>query len=167
MGVLTVSRKYCNRWRDGQEIPRCWQHIRRRRFLTQVLAFALINGNEADSSVLTSTFVVAHRKVRSNVFADIAQALARTILNRATHRSSSLPDDLAKVTPMFEVGHVRTMLAILIGEPCDFTVVERVCNDGRNVIGPSTSSNVLTVSTAIHGPKTLMSKVERNKSNTD
>ena len=95
---------------------------------------------------LTWWSVVADGEVRSNVRADVGET-AWAVLSSATDSGGALPDDLGEVTPVLEVGHVWVGLAVETVEPVDFTVVEEVRDDGRDVVSLDTSSDVLTVST--------------------
>ena len=70
-------------------------------------------------------------------------------MSSAADLGGSLPDDLREVTPVLEVAHVGVGLAIETVEVVDFAVVEQVRDNGRDVAGLDTGSNVLTVATAV------------------
>jgi hypothetical protein len=76
--------------------------------------------------------------------------LAAAVVGSAADGSGGSPDDLGKVTPLLEIGHVGVGLAVLLGEVTDLTVVEHVGDHSGDVLGFDASSNVLTVSTAVN-----------------
>ena len=71
-----------------------------------------------------------------------------TIISGAGEVGGVFPDDLAEVTPGFEIRWVGFTVASIVG--AYFAVVEHAGNDFRDVVGSHTSGNVLTVATAIH-----------------
>lgn len=100
--------------------------------------------------VVAWALVVADGEVWRNVAAHAGKALLRAVLSGTADGSSTLPHDLREVTPVLEVGHAWLSLAIEVGEPPNFTVVEQIGDDRRDVVGLNTGSDVLTIATTVH-----------------
>lgn len=102
-----------------------------------------------EDAKLTRGTVVADGKVRRDVLANVGKA-ARAVLSGTADLGSTLPDELRKVTPLLEVGHVGVGLAVKIVEVTNLAVVEKLGDDSGNVVSLNTSGNVLTVTTTVH-----------------
>lgn len=55
------------------------------------------------------------------------------------------------MTPFFKVGHIWA-IATVAGEQHHLVIVETIGQDGRDVVGWGTGSNVLAVSSSARGP---------------
>jgi len=97
---------------------------------------------------VTSGVVVADGKVRRDAGTDTTQTLGRTVHSSTSDTGAGLPDNLAEVTPVLKVGHVRVGSAVQAVEPVDLTVVEEVGNDVGDLRCRSAGGNVLTVAAA-------------------
>jgi hypothetical protein len=121
----------------------------------------LVLSNGEISETLTRRRVVADREVWRNVAAGVGKTLTRAVISRTADLGAALPDDLREVSPAIESGLVVDVgwggLAEQTAEVADLIVVEQLGDDRGDVIGWSTGSDVLTVSSAISGPKIYIS----------
>lgn len=97
---------------------------------------------------LTWWTVVADGEVRRNIASDVGKTVW-TVLCGAADGGGALPDNLGEVTPVLKIGHIWICLAVETVEVVDLAVVEEIGDDGRDIGGLDTSSNVLTVATAV------------------
>lgn len=95
-------------------------------------------------SKLTRTLVVADGEVWRDTGADVGETVG-AVLGVASDVGGVLPDDLAEVAPLLEVGHVRAVLTVQARVVWLLAVVEQVSDDGRDVGRLDTSSDVLAV----------------------
>ena len=94
--------------------------------------------------------VVANSEVWGNTAARVSETRSRAVGSEAANFGSARPDDLGEVTPKLELAHVWVLTAILSREEWLLAVVEQVGNDSGDVVSRHTSSDVLTIATAIH-----------------
>jgi hypothetical protein len=92
--------------------------------------------------------IITHSEVRWGVRSDVGKTF-RTVLSSAANLRSTLPNNLRKVAPIVEVGHIRLGLPVETVEVRNFAVVEEFCDDRCDIIRSKTSSDVLTVATTI------------------
>jgi len=133
---------------------------------------------ERSSGVLTRQVDLRHTLGRANVVTILASVVAwwpivadgevrldaigsTGILERGTrrrgtsHSGCGLPDDLAEVAPLLEVGHVRVGLTIPL-EQRHLVVIEDVGDHRSDVAGWSTSADVLTITSTVDGNVVLI-----------
>lgn len=109
----------------------------------------------------TRTLVVANREKRRHRRANIAQTLralasTRAVKGGAANLRGLLPDDLGEVTETVKAGlkvtgDLGSRLAVVGLESADFAVVEQISDNGANVLGTGTGSDVLAIPAAISG----------------
>lgn len=92
--------------------------------------------------------IIAHCKVWWSVGSNIGKTFG-TVLSSAADLGSTFPNNLRKVTPIVEIGHIRLGLSVEPVEVRDFAVVKKFCDDGCYVVCSKTSSDVLTVTSTI------------------
>lgn len=97
---------------------------------------------------VTGSLVVANGEIGSDGARGARETIA-AVHGSASDLGGALPDDLAKVTPSGEVGHVG-FAAVVVAVQVDLTVVKGVGDGSGDVVGRDTSSNVLTVATVVH-----------------
>jgi len=102
------------------------------------------------TKVVSWRSIIAHCKVWWSVRSDIGKTFG-TVLSSASDPGSTLPNNLRKVTPIVEIGHIRVGLAVEVGVVANLTVVEEFCDDRCYVIRSQTSSDILSVATTVGG----------------
>lgn len=101
------------------------------------------------NNMLTRRLVVADGEVRRHIAANVGETGRAAVIRGTSNLAGRLPDNLRKVSPVLEVGHIRAGLSVQIAVVVDFAVVEEVRDDGANLPALNTSSNVLAIASTI------------------
>src|SRR5437016_3791341 len=138
------------RWLGVLEVGGHLRHTGRHSYLICVVSTSTNMPRKTDE--LTRAAIIAEGQIWWDITADTGDT-TWAMLSSAANLGGFLPDDLAEVTPFFEVGHIRISLTVLVAEFSDLAVVELIRDDLSNVGSSIAASHVLAVTAAANSTK--------------
>ena len=126
------------------------------------------HGHTSRKVTHTCWIVVADGEVRSYIRFCVAEGTASH--GRTANANSVVPDNLREMSPILKVGHVRTGNTPWQWIQVDLSAVHLVGEHSANIIGRSTSADILAIATTTSSPvakhQSMLHKEKRGKQRT-
>lgn len=119
--------------------------------LNSGLAKRLANVRAVLIRIIARWTVIANGEHRGHIAAHVRETLCRAVHSCTTNLGGRFPHHLAEMTPVLKVDHGRLGLLVQPSKPLDLAVVEQVSDDGGDVVGWDTGSNVLAIPATVDG----------------